>query len=222
MPDIITCPPPMQARFRVDSLTATPCSSTACRFNASTPFTPHPDAHTDVLPSIAKAPRKRSFGTANKENPTSYGREFDSPSEKKRRVRNPNPKADEQRWANVAESLKANGWTLGEFLYFTFRVKDKNNMKCNHSISHATFVCHFLQGSQTYTPAMILAAWYEDPTGHDSVAGDQGDLMFSTSMPYKQIKPVRAALSSFAVQLVHAKLLKEVKDASTSVLSPAC
>jgi len=212
----------MQGRFRVDSPTVTPSLSTARLFNVSAPSTPYAGTHelpqmaTHIpcaTPLITKPPRKRSFNTADKENSTPYGRELDSPSDKKRRVRNPNPKSDDQRWACVAESLKANGWTLGEFLYFTFRVKDENNKKCPRSHSHASFVRHFLQGSQAYTPAMILDAWYEDPTGRESVAGDQSDLMFSTSVPFKQVKPVRAALSSFAAQLVHAKLLKEAKAA---------
>jgi hypothetical protein len=39
------------------------------------------------------------------------------------------------------------------------------------------------------------------------------DLMYSTTTPYTEIKPVRAALTSFAVQIVERKLISEVKKA---------
>ena len=44
-------------------------------------------------------------------------------------------------------------WSLGDFLYFTFQMKDKDETDLKHSSQHAMYARNFLQGRTNY---MIL------------------------------------------------------------------
>jgi hypothetical protein len=60
---------------------------------------------------------------------------------------------------------------------------------------------------------MVLDAWFQGPDGSISKDSEAADLMYSTTVPFLDIKPVRAALSSFAVQVIQQRVVKEAEDA---------
>jgi hypothetical protein len=52
-----------------------------------------------------------------------------------------------------------------------------------------------------YAPVDILTSWFHFPDGHLDKTKNS-TLMFSPTIPYKNIKPVWACLTSFAVQTI--------------------
>jgi hypothetical protein len=62
----------------------------------------------------------------------------------------------------------------------------------------------------TYGPADILNNWMQHPYGADK---RHSDFMYSTSVPYLEIKPIRPALTAFAAQMVKAKMIHEAESA---------
>lgn len=61
--------------------------------------------------------------------------------------------------------------------------------------------------------ASIIENWLKHPYGR---LHRDSELMYSTTVPYSTIKPVRPALTSFAAQLVESKLVKEAEAAIMS------
>ncbi|KAF8811788.1 hypothetical protein BYT27DRAFT_7336050 [Phlegmacium glaucopus] len=114
---------------------------------------------------------------------------------------------------DILKEIQAAGWTLGEFLHHVFSTKDKAGNMVHREKSHALYASRFLQGDTQYTPATILEAWYNHPDARRSKDSADGQEMYSTSTPFTQIANVRAAMSSFAVQVVEAKLVKEAQAA---------
>jgi len=118
------------------------------------------------------------------------------------------------------------GWSYGETLYKTslsLADHNKNYKAAIHPLAkqselkyHATdnqitsTVQHFFSGNGEYTPAKILSSWYQHPYGR---LERESNLMFSTAVSYKDIGPVRPALSSFAAQTVAQKLFDEANRA---------
>jgi hypothetical protein len=104
---------------------------------------------------------------------------------------------------------------LAEFLYQLFRTRDGRGEEIHRTDQHAKYAQHFIQGTGKYTAGMILECWLKSPDGRlSNVSESATDLMYSTaSTPYTNIKNVRAALTSFAVQIVHKKLIAEAKQA---------
>ncbi|KAJ7921902.1 hypothetical protein B0H13DRAFT_2318024 [Mycena leptocephala] len=109
------------------------------------------------------------------------------------------PKEPELRITSILASIHDQGWTLGEFLYQIFDHRGRNSSRDQ---THAQMVKSFLGGKGKYTPSDILAFWMSSPDGvlhaHDPDLAN----MFSTDTPYTEIGPVRAALTSFALQTV--------------------
>ena len=75
----------------------------------------------------------------------------------------------------------------------------------------------FLSGETTYTPSMIIHAWFHSPYGAVSPGSEDEKLMYTTTTEYIDIKPLRPALSSFAAQVVREKLLKEATNVTKPV-----
>ncbi|KAJ7690965.1 hypothetical protein B0H17DRAFT_910637, partial [Mycena rosella] len=90
-------------------------------------------------------------------------------------------------------------WTLGEFLYNTFQHLGRSG---NRSQRHAQMVKSFLGGLGTHTPSDILTCWMTSPDGVLPAHSPHLDDMYSTEKFYTDIRPVRAALTSFALQTV--------------------
>ncbi|KAK7059574.1 hypothetical protein R3P38DRAFT_2495738, partial [Favolaschia claudopus] len=100
----------------------------------------------------------------------------------------------------VLESIQDQGWTLGCFLYKLFRAKDDEGNEVHRSQTHSQMVSIFLAGRANETVADIVSEWMMHPDGRLPSSSPNSDLSFSTTIPYTEIRPVRAALTSFAVQ----------------------
>jgi hypothetical protein len=104
-------------------------------------------------------------------------------------------------------------------LFFTTKGKapgaSKDSGTSNKKDVHrnAAIIQHFMNGNGKYSPSQILENWLTHPYGANE---RNSTLMYSTSAPYTKIKPVRAALTSFAAQLVEKKLVKEAETAIKS------
>jgi hypothetical protein len=69
---------------------------------------------------------------------------------------------------------------------------------------------HFFNGHVKYPPAKILECWYRHSYGR---LERNSTSMYSTDAPYSDVKPVRAALTSFAAQIILKKLTREAESA---------
>lgn len=103
--------------------------------------------------------------------------------------------------------------SLGEFLYHTFKLEDEDGIKSGRSGEVAATVSQFLRGNTKYSPCDIIDAWFRNRDGRVSDASDASELMFSTTRPYSEIKEIRPCLTSFAVQTVCERLIKEAENA---------
>ena len=63
------------------------------------------------------------------------------------------------------------------------------------------YATNFLQGRTTYSPSVILELWFCSPDGRVPVEISHDVPMYSLEHVYTSIKPARAALSAFAVQI---------------------
>ncbi|KAF8185692.1 hypothetical protein BJ912DRAFT_1060520 [Pholiota molesta] len=113
-------------------------------------------------------------------------------------------------------------WSYGELLFHTsqdftgYSTASNPLLPTNSNAARATreqmvtVMTHFFNGNGQYTPANILLNWIKHPYGR---LQRDSPLMYSTSIPYNSIKPVRPALTSFAAQIVQDKLVDEAEDA---------
>ena len=97
-------------------------------------------------------------------------------------------------------------------MFFIFRHKDADGKDISRTHSHAAAVQKFLTGKTDYAPADILAPWFHSPDGRLDET-DNSTLVYSVTIPYKNIKPVRACLTSFAVQTIEERLVREATNA---------
>ena len=111
---------------------------------------------------------------------------------------------------NLFQTIDDAGWSMSDFLYYTFRNKDSKGKAVNRDHSHASTVQKFLSGQTRYNPAHIIAFWFNHRDGR---LEKQSDLMYLTTVPYTEIKPVRPCLTSFAVQIVERRLVQEAINA---------
>ena len=95
---------------------------------------------------------------------------------------------------------------------FIFRHRDADGKVISRTLTHATAVQKFLAGRTDYAPADILASWFSSPDGRLDET-ENSTLMYSVTVPYKNIKPVWACLTSFAVQTVEDQLVREATNA---------
>ena len=111
---------------------------------------------------------------------------------------------------NVFQTVDNTGWSMSDFLYYTFWNKDSEGKAVNWDHSHASTVQKFLSGQTWYNPAHIIAFWFNHQDGH---LKKQLDLMYSTTVQYMDIKPIWPCLTSFAVQIVDWRLVQEAINA---------
>ncbi|KAF8191273.1 hypothetical protein BJ912DRAFT_295157 [Pholiota molesta] len=119
-------------------------------------------------------------------------------------------------------------WTLSEALFyasqpttdldFSQTTLDAHDSRFNHwNISRESITAtlqHFFNGNVKYPPSKILDCWYRHPYGR---LERDSPYMYTTNTPYTELKPIRPALTSFAVQIVLKKLVAEAESAvSTS------
>jgi hypothetical protein len=122
-------------------------------------------------------------------------------------------RTNQQKLESILEAIHNLNWTLADFLYYAFRTTDEGGNKIHRTHQHAKLTSHFLRGHGKFTPAQIIDAWFCTPDGRIASNSPDMDLMYSTATPYTEIKPIRAALTSFAAQVVGKKLVSEVKKA---------
>jgi hypothetical protein len=106
----------------------------------------------------------------------------------------------------VFDFFKTLGWTTGTFLHHLFAPKNHN---IPHLSRHGGIVEIFLNSCSDYTVAEILQAWWTTADG----TGINSDGMYSVTTSYTSIRPVHAALSLFAMQIIEAQLVWKAQTA---------
>jgi hypothetical protein len=109
-----------------------------------------------------------------------------------------------QKMDKVFDFLKTLKWSVEDFLQHLF---EPQNHKTNRSQRHGVAVKRFLSGRDRYTVANLLNALWTTSDG----AGDDPSGFYRVDTPYIEIKSVRAAMSSFAAQIVEARLIQEAR-----------
>ncbi|KAJ7758355.1 hypothetical protein B0H16DRAFT_1821687 [Mycena metata] len=113
----------------------------------------------------------------------------------------------------ILGTIQTENWTLGYFLYQIFRAKDNEGGEIHRSSTHSQMVSVFLAGRSNETVADIIAEWMTHPDGRIPADSANSDLLYSTTVPYTDIRPVRAALTSFATQTVGKRVAVEAESA---------
>ncbi|KAH7918111.1 hypothetical protein BV22DRAFT_1108446 [Leucogyrophana mollusca] len=122
-------------------------------------------------------------------------------------------RSDNDKLNDIFQVLQRHRWTLGDLLYYLFQLKDKSTGdKVRRTHQHAAYVAKFLKGACNHGPAAIVDAWFQSPDGVIPESSEDYGLMYSTTVPYTEIKPVRPALSSFAAQTMKKRLLQEAES----------
>lgn len=123
------------------------------------------------------------------------------------------PRSHVEKLDAILVCILEQGWTLGMFLVCLFVLLDKHGQPIMRSRRHAMMVSSFLAGRTTHTPAHILDAWMKSPDGRIDRDSPDRHLLYSTTVPFTEIAPVRGALTSFASQLVAKELVREAQSA---------
>jgi hypothetical protein len=155
----------------------------------------------------ASPARKRSLEEdSNKENQLPGS--LSPPKKRKYKKR----RTTDQKLCEIFKVIHEADWGLSDFLYFVFRREDTEGQDIHREQAHGNMVQKFLAGNCTHTPAQILHSWYHSKDGRI----EDPTLMFSTTTPYTKIRGVRECLTSFAVQVVERRLVREATNAVES------
>lgn len=164
-----------------------------------------PEPPSPLTPQALPQPLHRAVSDGHLWREPSSHRDEERGHEGKRIRRTP-----DQKLALVLGYLDDINWTISEFLWMLFRLKDDNENDVPRTQSHGMTVQHFLSGTTKYTPIQIVDAWLRDPKGHaTSVNHSEHNLLYSLDSPYTDIKHARQALTSMAAQLVQRQLVRE-------------
>ena len=131
-----------------------------------------------------------------------------SPPPKKQKRTYTKRRTIDEKLSDIFTVIDKAGWSFADFLFYAFRHKDDNGEDIQ---AHANTIQKFFGGYTDRTPADILNFWFHSPDGRldeDSV------LTYSVTTPYTDIKPVRGCLTSFAVQIVERRLIREATNAT--------
>ncbi|KAJ7430967.1 hypothetical protein B0H11DRAFT_1763123 [Mycena galericulata] len=113
----------------------------------------------------------------------------------------------------ILTTIQEQDWSLGCFLYNMFRTKDTKGKEIHRSTAHAQMVSIFLAGRGKRTVADIISEWMTHPDGRIPKLSPNRDLLYSTTVPYTDIGPVRAALTAFSTQTMGKKVADEAESA---------
>ncbi|KAJ6616142.1 hypothetical protein B0H10DRAFT_1949352 [Mycena sp. CBHHK59/15] len=130
----------------------------------------------------------------------------DNASGKRKPVR-----TDAQKIESILDAIQEQRWSLGCFLYNIFRIKDAKGNPIHRSPAHSQMVSIFLAGRGKKTVANIITEWMAHADGRIPETSPNWDLMYSTTIPYNEIRPVRAALTAFSTQTIGKKKHPETK-----------
>ncbi|TEB22269.1 hypothetical protein FA13DRAFT_1600942, partial [Coprinellus micaceus] len=97
-------------------------------------------------------------------------------------------------------------WSIPELMKYTFTEPEKTK----RSLRHAGVASKFLTGKDKVTPGQILQLWDKSADGRI----EREENMFSTTIHYSAIKPVRPSLTSYAAQ----KCLQKVNQEGSAVV----
>ncbi|KAJ7752307.1 hypothetical protein B0H16DRAFT_1265379, partial [Mycena metata] len=92
----------------------------------------------------------------------------------------------------ILGTIQTENWTLGYFLYQIFRAKDNEGGEIHRSSTHSQMVSIILAGRSNKSVADIIAEWMAHPDGRIPADSTNSDLLYSTTVPYTDIRPVRA------------------------------
>lgn len=114
-------------------------------------------------------------------------------------------KTDQQKLEDVLSLLRRFRWSIGTLLQHVFLPEFTPSRR------HDQFASKFLQGSSSLTPGAVIAAWFKSPYGLPPQSSPERAFQYSTTVDYQSIKHARPAISSFAAQLIGAKLTQEAR-----------
>jgi hypothetical protein len=164
------------------------------------------DAPQDLLPALSssasmkrKSQLNNNISALRSHSPT----QFEEPDPK--RIKLPDSSLPiAQKLDKVFDYLKTLEWSTEDFLKHLFAPKTRTSTR---SQRHGLIMERFLSGRDHYTVSKLLESmWITfDGAGHNSVE------MYSVTIPYLEIGPARAAISSFAAQIVEAQLIQEAQ-----------
>ncbi|KAJ7200182.1 hypothetical protein GGX14DRAFT_317446, partial [Mycena pura] len=148
-----------------------------------------------------KSKRKRAASGGNENTPSGSSRPM-IPLAKRARPATALPKpsngnraptrSDEEKMDNILVAIKAQNWTFSSFLFRVFCRQDKNGKPVKRSTTHSQMVSKFLGGHTTDSVSDIITEWMASPDGRIAANSPNRELLYSTTVPYTQIKPVRA------------------------------
>ncbi|KAJ6473014.1 hypothetical protein C8R45DRAFT_936050 [Mycena sanguinolenta] len=175
---------PFQRSFGTDS-TNMPSSS---------PDNSSMDVAFDFMPSISQIKRKQVS-------------EADSPSkENAKRHKLDSQTKTSDKLDKVFDVWQDLEWTIGDFMHYLCAHRDTHRSK-----RHVMIVRRYLSGKGSHHVGQILECWLTSP---DDAGYDLEDQMYDTHIPYCDIAHVRAALTSFAAQVVKTKLINDTRHAA--------
>lgn len=189
------------------SLLASETSSHLPDTSVYRPTTPSTPTHTRT-----QGKRVRHDGNSDAED---YGpvREALSPrshrSPRKRRRR----QTDQEKLSHCFSACKEVRWSFSNFLRKVFEFRDEMKEPIHNSKTHAQSLRQFLQGDTTFTPAQLIDFMFRHPYGRLSVTVGDAGALFATSPDWREIAPVRQALTAFAAQTVQKQLIREADEA---------
>ncbi len=109
----------------------------------------------------------------------------------------------------IFDALKEVDWSLGDFLYYLFRVHNERGERVRRSGGHGSMVGRFLSGRSKYTAAHLIGFWLEDALGWPKQQDPEFGLRYSPDVPWKTIKHASVAITAMGVQLCKARLVRE-------------
>lgn len=171
---------------------------------------PYPSVHTPPVPSpYPPATQGTIKGPPTSEGltPSSSRTTIEGATSRSRRL------GPQEKLEAVLDYLHDLNWTLSEFLYHLFRLKDEQGQPVHRSPSQGITVQKFLSGKTTYKPIQIVDFWLRDPAGAPAKDSSAYSDMFSLGAVYLDLGYARPALTSMAMQLCSQKLLAEMRKA---------
>ena len=135
---------------------------------------------------------------------------------------------DHEKMDNILAHIRDADWTLGEFLHKLFAEPGKQSAtntlgkkeKGVHfrTDSHRQFLSKFLSGSTKYSPRNIVELIYRNKLARPPYSHPDARQYFSVNSSSSTIEYARPALSTWALELVVAQIIKE----STKLSSEQC
>jgi len=112
----------------------------------------------------------------------------------------------------IFDALKSVNWTLGDLFYYLFRLEDQDGQPIRRSQKHGSYIHQLLNGTSGLGVGYILDTWMRNTDGVAGPGSEGGELLYNMTEHYRQIRPARPALTSFAAQVVMNKLVREAED----------